>query len=456
LKRVLLSERRSAVKRGRNSESKDDVVDRHPMPQPLSLADWARRESIPFDPASSDSFSAAVDQMMAAMDCGVALLGIGEPMHGAPEFQVFRNRLFERLVQAHGFSAIAIESSFPRGRIVNDYIAGATAADSPSSYDDLQGAGFSHGFGQLATTRELVEWMRAYNADSAHSLKLNFYGFDSPTEMMWTDSPRRVIELVLNYLARHEQGHRDERRARIVELIGEDAAWETQEAAFDPAKSIGLTPAAGALRLEIEELAMELGVRRPELVVASGEDQYLEAVHYAALAQQLLTYHACVARPSRTRVSDLLSIRDAIMADNLMYIVNRERERSRVLAFAHNGHLQYGKMAWQWGPDLIEWWPAGAHLGTLLGPRYAVIGTGVGTSETQGISQPESGSLEAMLTGAAGPARFIPTHRGRLFDAAAVAAIPTRSSGSKNPGYFPFNAQSLSNFDWLVVLDSIT
>src|SRR5262249_32852183 len=131
--------------------------------------------------------------------------------------------------------------------MVNEYIADATAVGGPSSYDDLQETGFSHGFGPLATTREVVEWMRAYNADPAHSVRLNFYGFDSPTEMMWTDSPRRLIELVLDYLARHDQDRRDERRARILELIGEDAAWETQEAAFDPARSIGLSAAAGAL-----------------------------------------------------------------------------------------------------------------------------------------------------------------------------------------------------------------
>jgi erythromycin esterase-like protein len=36
-------------------------------------------------------------------------------------------------------------------------------------------------------------------------------------------------------------------------------------------------------------------------------------------------------------------LRDAIMADNLAYIVERERARGRVLAFAHNSHLQRGK-----------------------------------------------------------------------------------------------------------------
>jgi erythromycin esterase-like protein len=31
------------------------------------------------------------------------------------------NRLFQPLVEAHGYSAVAIKSSFPRTRVVNEY-----------------------------------------------------------------------------------------------------------------------------------------------------------------------------------------------------------------------------------------------------------------------------------------------------------------------------------------------
>jgi hypothetical protein len=44
----------------------------------------------------------------------VELLGSGEALHGGEETLRFRNRLFQRLVELHGYSAIAIESSFPR------------------------------------------------------------------------------------------------------------------------------------------------------------------------------------------------------------------------------------------------------------------------------------------------------------------------------------------------------
>lgn len=393
--------------------------------------------------------------MVATMGESIELVGLGEPMHGAAEFLALRNRLFQRLVEAHGFTAIAIESSFPRARVVNGYVSGAGV---PPSFDDVQDAGFSHGFGQLTENRELVEWMREYNTDPTHATKLQFYGFDSPTEMMWSDSPRRLVEFVLDYLDSVGRGD-DEQRARIVGLLGEDSLWENQEAAFDPAKSIGLSPAARELRLEVEDLASELSVRRPELVTASGEAAFSEAVHYAALARQLLNYHASVARPSNDRTAHLLGIRDAMMADNLTYALARERGRTasggRVLAFAHNSHLQRGMAAWQWGPNLLEWWPAGAHVSTMLGQSYSVIGTGVGPSESHGIAPPEPVTLEAHLTAAPGPGRFIPTHQGISLDAALVAAPRTRASDAKNPGYFPLTAKSLTDFDWLAVLDSI-
>ena len=190
----------------------------------MSLDDWARREAIPFDVDSVESFNGAVDRMVAALGestdfrlgwPGYAeLLGLGEPMHGGAEFLVLRNRLFKRLVAAHGFSAIAIESSFPRAHVVNEYVSGV---GSPGSFDEVQDRGFSHGFGRLAANRELVEWMRAYNVEPAHCMKLRFYGFDSPTEMTSSDSPRRLIKFALDYLGSIVEGG-EERRGRIEEL----------------------------------------------------------------------------------------------------------------------------------------------------------------------------------------------------------------------------------------------
>ena len=120
-----------------------------------------------------------------------------------------------------------------------------------------------------------------------------------------------------------------ERRQRIDRLLGQDSDWENPAAAFDPTKSIGLSPAATALRIETEDLITELHIRRPELVAKSDESRYLEAAHYASVARQLLNYHAAVARTSSKRIAELLGIRDWVMADNLAYMVGRERGRGK-------------------------------------------------------------------------------------------------------------------------------
>ena len=140
-----------------------------------------------------------------------------------------------------------------------------------------------------------------------------------------------------------------------------------------------------------------------------------------------------------------------MMADNLAYMAMRERGRGKVLAFAHNMHLQRGQARWQLGDNALAWWPAGA----MLGPRYAVIGAGVGVSTSIGLAPPESGTLEARLTAASGPGRFILTHRGQGLPAAEIAALPIRSGSVKNSSYFAFSSQSMTDFDCLTILDSI-
>jgi erythromycin esterase len=145
-----------------------------------------------------------------------------------------------------------------------------------------------------------------------------------------------------------------------------------------------------------------------------------------------------------------------MMADILEYIMTRERERGKVLAFAHNSHLKRGRAEWHFGPDLHIWWPAGAHISDIFANRYAVIGTGTGTMEagqlgTPAIGAPEPGTLEAALTGSPGPVRFIPTNHGEHLPSSVIDALPVRAASY---AYFPLTVQSFTDFDWLCVLDS--
>jgi erythromycin esterase len=422
----------------------------HAAPNQGTIDAWIIREATQFNVNSHDSFNPAVDALLAALGEKVELLGFGEALHGGEEILALRNRLFQRLVEAHGFTAIALESSLPRSRIVNDYVAGR----GPGSYEEVKEVGFDNNFGRLEVNRRLVDAMRAYNADPNHQVKIRFYGFDMPVGTTRSASPRQALQFALDFLAATDAAansdSRRKQRQRIDELLGPDAPWENPAAYADPTQSLGLTPVAAALRIETEDLVTELRTRRPELVAASDEDRYLEALQFAAVARDVLSYHAAIARQAGANA--LLGIRDALMADNLMSIVAREQSRCRghVLAFAHNAHLQRSKAVWPW----YEFWPAGSIVHQQLGPAYAVIGSAIGVSEANGVGPPEPGTLEAKLTAGPGPAAFIPTHRGQGLSANELAALPTRSGSATNLSYAGLTAQSLADFDALAVLHS--
>ena len=183
-----------------------------------TLDDWIRQEAIPFSANSSDAGNAAIDSVIASLDDRVELLGFGEAFHGGEDILQLRNRLFQRLAEAHGYCAIAIESSFPKSRLVNEYVMGR----GPATYEEVQDAGFGHGFGKLDANRELVEWMRHYNADPAHDVQLHFYGFDIPVLMGVIASPSQVLHFALDYLASMDGDRTQKCRLRIDSLLGPD------------------------------------------------------------------------------------------------------------------------------------------------------------------------------------------------------------------------------------------
>jgi erythromycin esterase len=165
------------------------------MPSHATLEDWIARDAIPFTVDSPASIEAGVDRVMRSLGDSIELLGLGEALHGSEEILLLRNRLFQRLAVAHGYSAVVIEVTAPQSHVVNDYVLGRRGPEGQAVE-----SWFGSGFGLLEANRELIEWMRDYNADPAYPLKLHFYGFDLLLGPAGLASPRRVLEIVLEYL----------------------------------------------------------------------------------------------------------------------------------------------------------------------------------------------------------------------------------------------------------------
>jgi erythromycin esterase len=420
------------------------------MSAPITLDAWIARDAIPFTIDSPVSIDGAVDRIAGSLGDSVDLLGIGEALHGSEEILLVRNRLFQRLVEAHGYSAVVIEVTSPQARAINDYVVGARPVEDPAVQ-----AWFGSGFGSLDANRELVEWIHDYNADRAHAPTLHFYGFDLPLGQGGLASPSRVLDLVLGYLDSVDSASAETHRERITRLAGDAAEWERPAAMFDPAQSIGLSAPATELRIATLDLITELRIRRPELVGLSDCLAYADAMHHAELARKLLDAHAALATPGA--YATMLGIRDLIMADNLEHFLALERGGGKVLVFAASGHLKRAMVEWRLPPEpgVKKWWPAGAQLTQSLGPRYAVIGMALGSSDDNAIAAPEPDTLEARLSTVGGPL-FIPTHRDEAPPPAEVADMPVRSGSSLNPTYGQLTAESFADFEWLAFLDSTT
>ncbi|MFI2613026.1 erythromycin esterase family protein [Kitasatospora sp. NPDC018619] len=354
--------------------------------------------------------------------CG--LLGLGEPTHREPAFGRIRNGLFARLVAARGFRSIALETDRVAALAVDAYVRAGVG-----TLDAVLAEGFSHGFGELDHNRRLVAWAREFNRERPPGEQVAFHGFDLPTENTSAPSPRRYLEHACDYLGLELEP---------AEVAGEDERWSRAEAVLDPVRSPGATPEAARLRCLADDLLLQLHARAPELVAASSSAKWTEARTRLTTGIGLLRYHAQSAVRGLTpsaRLSGLLGVRDALMAQNLLDIRAIEERRGPTLVFAHNRHLQRTPSAWALGELDCRWNGAGHIVGALLGDRYAFVAGSLGRSAAIALAEPAPGTYEAHLQG-----------RGAVWvltDPALPAGARPRTDTVPSQGYFPLDREVL-------------
>ncbi|MFJ8478086.1 erythromycin esterase family protein [Kitasatospora sp. NPDC094011] len=351
------------------------------------------------------------------------LLALGEPTHQESAFGLVRNRLFAQLVE-QGFRSIALETDRVAALAVDDYV-----RHGAGTLDAALAEGFSHGFGAHPANRRLLGWMRAYNRDRAPGQQLAFHGFDAQTENTTAPSPRRYLEHARDYL---------QLDLDIADLTGADERWERAEAILDPAESPGATPEAERLRRIADDLHNQLYVRAPDLIAAGSHAEWHRAGVHLQAGIGLLRYHAQSAvrgLGASARISGLIRMRDALMAQNLLAVRAVEERRGPTLVFAHNRHLQRNPSAWTQGELDCGWNGAGHIVGSLLGERYAFVAGSLGRSEALGLAEPAPGSYEALLQ---------PGVRDWTLVAPPVPGTArTRTDTTPRQGYFPLDPETL-------------
>ncbi|MCB8905026.1 MULTISPECIES: erythromycin esterase family protein [unclassified Streptomyces] len=391
------------------------------------------------------------------------LLALGEPTHGEDALLDVRNELFRQLVEQEGYRTITIESDCMRGLLVDDYV--TTGA---GTLDQVMEQGFSHGWGASAANRELVRWMRTFNDGRPAADRLRFAGFDGPLEITGAESPREALTALHGYLsARVETDLLDATCTldTLDRLLGPDDRWTNPAAMTDPSRSVGQSADATELRLLADDLVALLDAQGPHLIATSSPDDGDRARLYGRTATGLLRYHYWMADTSPSRMTRLVSLRDRMMADNLLAVAGADADaaavgavdpaapvdRAPVLVHAHNGHLQRNKSTMRMGGLPVEWWSAGAIVSAQLGEEYAFLATALGTIRHKGVDSPPRDTVEGLLY--AGPEGCSVIDARGL--AAALGDSPPAPRVSPWFGYAPLAPAHLADIEGIVFVKDV-
>ncbi|MCO1658754.1 erythromycin esterase family protein [Pseudonocardia humida] len=403
----------------------------------------------------ADDLAEALTSFLDGLARPPRLLGLGEPTHLAEELPLLRNRVFEQLVEHAGYRSIALESDCLAALTVDDYVAGG-----PGELDEVVAAGFSHGWGAAPSNRELVAWMRSWNAAHDPDDRLRFAGFDGPLEIASAPSPRAALLGAHGFLAAHvDPALLPAHAATIERLAGADDRWARSEAMMDAARSMGGDPEVAELRLIADDLLGLFVSQLPELVAATSARAVDRALLHARTAAGLLRYHATMAVDSPRRMSRLSGLRDAMMADNLAALVEAESDRGPTLVYAHNTHLkrEISTMQLDWGPftEKMLWWGAGAITATRLGEDYAFVAMTVGCGPERGLGAPEPRTVEGELAALGEGPVLVDARRFAAALRASSRRPVAREDTTTDRGYFGFDPEHLGSVQGIVHVERI-
>jgi erythromycin esterase len=331
----------------------------------------------------------------------VRIVAVGESVHGAHEFYWLRHRLIRFLVERMGFTAVAWESGFPEGFLIDSYI-----QSGPQNRDRVLIDGMTMHMGRCQEMADLVDWLRARNqnlplprgegrvardsqrrgegksvATQGHP-PIHFYGLDLPGS---SATLRPVLDVVAQYVESVDPGFRV-RLARIRELI---AMYGPLTRPADNAKLMLEGTAAvyqyvaipAADRNELTCLLADLSARfdamRRSYVERSDAARYEVARQHLRVAAQLdLQLRAVAALMSGDTAACEANIRDLTMADTVEWIL---RQHQRIIILAHNGHIQRTPIST--APPYPPVDTLGVHLQMRFGHKYLPIGTTCGRGD---------------------------------------------------------------------------
>ncbi|MCW8409898.1 erythromycin esterase family protein [Legionella sp. PATHC035] len=285
------------------------------------LIDTLDNSVLPLE-AQNENYDAVLEQLGNAR-----FVMIGEATHGTHEFYQARIKISQRLIEEHGFMAVAIEGDWPDAHRVHRYLQGeGSVTSSEQALDNFQR--FPVWMWRNTTLPPFLSWLRQYNDQLAAAQKIGFYGLD----LYSLNSSMHAVIDFLNKID-PDAAQRAKQRYACFDHVNQDP------------QMYGYLIHAGIKKACIHEAVaqlVELQHRAFEYLHRDGiavEDAYFFATQNARLVKNAETYYRSMLEG---RVSTW-NIRDQHMAETLNVLADhleaRFKKPAKIIIWAHNSHV---------------------------------------------------------------------------------------------------------------------
>jgi len=243
---------------------------------------------------------------------------LGEASHGTAEFYRARVVITRRLIEAHGFTIVAVEADWPDAAAVDRYVrlcAGAQAEAEPPFRR------FPAWMWRNTEVAALVEDMRRHNESVPDvERRAGFYGLD-----LYNMSGSIVA--VLDYL----RGVDPEAAALARERYGCLTPWQKEPSTYGRAV---LTGSFRRCEQAVVDQCRELLQRRLDYAPQDGES-FFDAAQNARLIASAERYY----RAMYYGGPESWNLRDTHMFETLQHLLDARGPQSRAVVWAHNSHI---------------------------------------------------------------------------------------------------------------------
>jgi protein-L-isoaspartate(D-aspartate) O-methyltransferase len=277
----------------------------------VTLPELMRQAAEPLPDLDDPAFGRMFDRFA---DRRVVLLG--EASHGTSEFYRARAAITRHLIEAHGFSIVALEADWPDAAVVDRYV---RHLSTPAKVDPPFQR-FPTWMWRNSEFDAFVRWLRSWNGKRPEIERAGLYGLDLYN---LSDS----IQTVLDYLDRVDP------KAAVVarERYGCLTPWAAEPQAYG---RMALTRGYSHCEAGVVRTLTDLLARRLDYATNDG-DQFLDASGAARLVKNAEAYY----RAMYYGAAESWNLRDTHMFETLEALLDARGPDARAVVWAHNSHI---------------------------------------------------------------------------------------------------------------------